>query len=185
MYLLPCQCGKKAEVDASQAGLSVRCACGAQLAVPTMRGLSGLERIEAAPRALPSQPATAWGARQGLIFLGSIILGVAVLAAAGIWWFAMPTPISLKVNYQQEIRAEIDQHSPEDLMHLWQHLRGGVEEPAHETMITNYEAMVSHVLAWEGVIGGFGAIGLVLLIIGILQRPRTAATIRTPAAVTR
>ena len=46
-YLLPCQCGQKLPVDASQAGLRVRCACGAEPQVPTLRGLAALERATA------------------------------------------------------------------------------------------------------------------------------------------
>ena len=179
-YLLPCQCGKKNEVDSSQAGLSVRCECGAELAVPTMRGLSALERVEAAPRAVSSQPAAAWGARQGIIFLGSTIMLFAALAALAIWWIRMPIPPTLHAAYQEEIRSEIDRRSPEELMQLWQHLRSGVEESSAEHMLDNYEARVADAIASEMVAGGFAAIGLLLVLIGVVQRPRPAIA-RSPA----
>jgi hypothetical protein len=180
-YLLPCQCGKKNQIDSSQAGLSVRCECGAQLAVPTMRGLSVLERVDTAPRTTSSQPAPAWGARQGLIFLGSTIIVLSALAALGLWWIRMPTPFTLHENYQEEIQIQIDQRSPEELMQLWQHLRGGIEEASAEMVVSNYEARVADVIASEMVAGGFAAVGLLLVLIGLVQRPRQAAITRSRA----
>jgi hypothetical protein len=54
-YLLPCRCGQSVAVSTSMAGESVRCACGAELQVPTLRGLRQLAQadkggIDQAPR---------------------------------------------------------------------------------------------------------------------------------------
>lgn len=180
-YLLPCECGKKNEVDSNQAGLSVRCECGAQLAVPAMRGLSALERVETAAPPVSSQPSAAWGLRQGLIFLGSTIMVLSALAALGLWWLRMPTPPALRETYREEIRSEIDARSPEKVMELWELLRMGIEDPGWEAMWSNYEALVADVLASEMVFGGFAAIGLLLVLIGLLQRRRQGAITRSAA----
>ncbi len=75
LYYLPCSCGKKIEVDAGQAGLSVRCQCGADLTVPTMRGLKQLEPVEAPSEVVAAETQQAnWGARQGVVFLGLVVL---------------------------------------------------------------------------------------------------------------
>jgi hypothetical protein len=179
-YLLPCQCGKKTEIDSSQAGLSVRCACGAELVVPTMRGLAALERVEAAPRDLPLQSEAAWGARQGLRFLGSTIVVVAALAALGIWWARMPQAPTLLEGYQEQNRGFVDQQDLEALMLIWRDLRGGIEHPGAEAYLDKYDSAVAEVLGWEMVIAAFGAVGLVLLVTGLLLRPGTPA--RPPAA---
>jgi hypothetical protein len=71
-YLLPCRCGHKLPVDATQCGLALRCPrCKAQLDVPPLRRMqqleraSGSDRVEAAPR---------WGGRQALLLVGSTVL---------------------------------------------------------------------------------------------------------------
>lgn len=182
-YLLPCQCGKKNEVDSNQAGLSVRCECGTQLAVPAMRGLSALERVETAAPTVSSKPTAAWGIRQGFIFLGSTIMVLSALAALGLW-LVTPTPPSLRETYQEEIRSEIDRRTPEQVMELWEHLRLGIEDQGWEMMWSNYEALMADMIASELVAGGFAAIGLLLVLIGLLQRPRQAAIARSPAPAT-
>src|SRR5487761_135342 len=108
-YLLPCRCGKKIEVDAHQSGLVVRCACGAQQPVPTLRGLAVLERTEAA--SLPSAPAASgWGPRQGLVFLGLVVIALSLLS-----WFALrlnlPDPVTPKENYRELDRDYIGELS--------------------------------------------------------------------------
>ena len=71
-YLLPCVCGRRIPVAASQAGEQLQCECGQKLEVPTLRHLAALDRLEqheVAPRRDKS-----WGARQGLVFLGASII---------------------------------------------------------------------------------------------------------------
>jgi hypothetical protein len=169
-YLLPCQCGKKTEVDSSQSGLNVRCACGTELAVPAMRGLSALERVEVAPQAVTSEPGPSWGTHQAMAFLGSTIVVVAALAAFGIWWFRMPEPpFTLLENYQESNRAIIDQQPPETLILIWEDFKTGIEKPQAEAVLDHYDAAIAEVLGWEAVIGSIGAVGLVLVMVGLFM----------------
>jgi hypothetical protein len=187
-YLLPCPCGKKNEIDSSQAGLSVRCACGADLAVPTMRGLAALERVENAPRDEPAELGPTWGAEQGMIFLGSTILIVAALGAFGFWWFKMPEPLRLDANYKESHRAIIDQvsqESPEKLILIWQDFRTGIEQQRMEEMLDHYEALTDEVLGWEKVFAGVGAVGLILVVVGLCLRAAPPARSLAPAGVAR
>src|SRR5487761_1267231 len=165
-YLLPCQCGQKTAVDSSQAGLSVRCRCGASLAVPAMRGLAKLERVESASQAAAAQPAGAWGARQRLIFSGSIILVFGALGALGVWW-TLPEAPSLNESYQEFNRAFIDQQSPEELLEKWQDYRTGIEQPMWESVLNRYERIFRERVEWALVAGGVAAAGLVLMAIGL------------------
>src|SRR5947209_2018237 len=69
-YLLPCQCGEKLQVDASESGLIMKCGCGASLEVPTMRGLAQLERVTVEESAAPSR---GWGGAQRSMAIGALI----------------------------------------------------------------------------------------------------------------
>ncbi len=77
-YLLPCDCDNPVAVDASQAGLTVQCNCGAKLKVPTMRGLAQCERVEQQV----AQATKSWGVGQGAILLGAIVLLAGLLAGS-------------------------------------------------------------------------------------------------------
>jgi hypothetical protein len=180
-YLLPCQCGKKTEIDSSQSGLTIRCACGAELVVPAMRGLAALERIEAAPRDVVSEPGPSWGAQQGLVFLGSTIVVVAALGAFAIWWIKMPEPLTLNENYQEANRAIIDQQAPEALIVIWQDARHGIEQAPAEEMLDHYDQLVAEVLTWEMIWGGVGAVGLVVAVVGLFMGVGRPAAALTPA----
>jgi hypothetical protein len=77
-YLVPCSsCGAKTPVEIGQAGQTVACSCGRPLEVPSVRALRQLE-----PVAEEKVAAAAWNRRKGVVFLGSAILAIAVLAAA-------------------------------------------------------------------------------------------------------
>jgi hypothetical protein len=180
-YLLPCQCGKKTEIDSSQSGLTIRCACGTELTVPAMRGLAALERLEAAPRAVVSEPGPSWGAQQGFVFLGSTIVVVAALAAFAIWWFRMPEPLALNENYQETNRAIIDQQPPDALIVIWQDARNGIEQRQGEEMLDHLDRVIAEVLGWEMIFGAIGAVGLVLVLIGLFMRVGRPAATLTPA----
>lgn len=166
-YLLPCSCGEKIAVDSSQAGLNVLCSCGTKLAVPTMRGLSALERIEAAPKGSAAQRPSAWGPRQGLIFLGATILTFAALAAGFFWW-ATPSAPSLYAGYQEYNREFIDQKTPEELLEVWHECRTGIEQPAYEAGLDTYDMIVRDRMQWETLAGGVAVVGVALIVIGLM-----------------
>jgi hypothetical protein len=77
-YLVPCSaCGVKTPVELGQAGQTMMCSCGQPLEVPSVRALRQLE-----PVAEEKVAAATWNRRKGLVFLGSALLALAVLAAA-------------------------------------------------------------------------------------------------------
>ncbi|MHC4405869.1 MAG: hypothetical protein ACYTG0_40010, partial [Planctomycetota bacterium] len=71
-YLLPCSCGQKIPVGATQAGGGLRCECGAELEVPALRELTQLDRAEVKPTR--RAPAPSWGSRQSVFFLGLVVM---------------------------------------------------------------------------------------------------------------
>jgi hypothetical protein len=67
-YLLPCDCGKKLEVESTESGLTKACECGALLVVPKLRELTKLEKVAVADAAY-----RAWGGRQRGVVLGAVL----------------------------------------------------------------------------------------------------------------
>ncbi len=105
-YLLTCNaCRHKTPVDAGRAGQSVRCECGKQLEVPSIRELRLLERApeEAGDAAMP-----AWNARKGLLFIGAVLMA-AGLAFGGYLWAMQPALID-----REAIDLEVQALSPAD-----------------------------------------------------------------------
>ena len=78
-YLLPCSCGRTVGVSTSMAGETVRCACGVDLQVPTLRGLRALP--QAGGSGIDKAGTTrAWTDRHRVTF----VLAVAALAAGAV-----------------------------------------------------------------------------------------------------
>lgn len=160
-YLLPCQCGKKTEVDTSQAGLQVRCECGAELAVPTMRGLAALERVDAVAENSRAATRGTWGRRQGLMFLGGVLLTGAALGAL-FFWALFPARPMLEFNYEAQ-----RQLSPIDSFTEWRELQKGIELPEAEQHLSYFERVTNELMNWEKVCGAAGGVGLLLIIVGL------------------
>jgi hypothetical protein len=95
-YLLNCECGKRTPVGPSQAGRTVRCACGATLDVPALRALRRLPVADAA--AAEEQPA--WSLRQQLWVVGAMFILTAAILGGILRWKRPPSP-------DEEIRLEV------------------------------------------------------------------------------
>lgn len=110
-YLLPCVCGQKLRVTATQAGEAVHCPCGASLTVPSLRDLS---RLELAPRtaAKRTRRQPSWSRRQAWILLGAIITA----AALGLLAFLELTRPRL---------PDMEALSPIQVWAVWQDVRRG------------------------------------------------------------
>ncbi len=126
-YLLPCSCGKKLTVRARQAGEHVRCECGTELEVPTMRGLSKLSRSD--DQEETQKPL--WSRQQGITFLASAIaIGCAVFT---IYLFLeRPTITPITGRTLAEIRQDFEGYNPAQTMDYWEYLKlglNGVEPP--------------------------------------------------------
>jgi len=124
-YLLPCTCGNQNPVDAGKAGQAIKCACGAVLEVPTMRGLGQLARAEE-PAAAPT-----WGMRQGLVFIG-LIIAVLGFGYGGYLYTTLP-----EVDYDRlnaYIDQEVEQYTVKTSLAVWESLKNGM--PQADTFIS-------------------------------------------------
>jgi hypothetical protein len=113
-YLLACpQCGSKAPVDGGQAGQLLRCAsCGHEFEVPSVRHLRELE-----PVAADEVPAPTWSSRQGLLFLGTALVAIAIVAGGAIVALrpALPTRDTFTLNIDRDaIKREVSALSPSE-----------------------------------------------------------------------
>ena len=168
-YLLTCQCGQKLPVDASQAGLRIRCACGAEPQVPTLRGLAALERATAS---LTGPRPSAWGPRQAVAFLGLSLLTLAVAAAATLWFTSPKFP---EFHYDQRDRQDIEQSvnglSIQESLELFASMRQDMPPGGELPSIAEYQAKATvhrRCMVATIVVAGIGG----LLLLGALLAPR-------------
>lgn len=175
LYYLLCGCGNKVEVDAGQSGLSVRCSCGAELPVPTMRGLSQLERVEApAETKSAAAPQAEWGVRQGIIFLGLVILLGALLPGLFLWYSYPQRPQLFRTDFQELNAEAIQQASLPETWELWKELRQGFEKQGEHPHMQMYVIVEKQARERLIAIAIVGAIGLAVTIGGIFIRPARA-----------
>jgi hypothetical protein len=142
-YLLPCACGEKLRIDASQAGLDVRCRCGKDVKAPTLRGLSQLERVEEDAATKPPQQ---WGTRQRLVLIGSLIVSCG-LGVAGWYWYNTP-PSELRVSIDsrlpKQLAEQIGAMSAEELIETWNKVAKEELDRTEPAELANYHRFVEH-----------------------------------------
>ncbi len=114
-YLLSCaSCGTAHTIETAQAGETIRCDCGANLDVPTLRGIRGLPL---APDDAP--PESTWQPGYGLMFLGglAIVFGLVVQAYLG--------ATAPKVD-PDRVRREAELLTPAASWDVWVMFQGGL-----------------------------------------------------------
>lgn len=111
--LLPCSCGRKVPVRPSQAGQTVRCACGAELRVPTWREIAALE-LQSVHSA--SAVGAAWGWPERLLLLGVAALAVAVVLSA---YLLLTRPIQPETA---DIRRRVEGFSAAETRRAWRQM---------------------------------------------------------------
>ena len=121
LFLLPCRCGQKIGVAKRQAGQTVTCACGAALEVPTLAGISRLQR---APTETPHKPAPVgtWGVRQAISLVGALVLLAAI--GLGIYlWQTWPVEAINEPPTLLEIEQYVASRPVGELWRQWQEYR--------------------------------------------------------------
>lgn len=124
IYLLPCACGVKHEVSARQAGQTLTCECGANVEIPTLRGLRNLQVVQ--PQ---SQPSSArWSIAKGFTFA----IGTVLLVVGGGFAYSSHSGIVQRRPYmaapqidEQKLLEEVNAIPSDELWKIWQQLRDG------------------------------------------------------------
>jgi hypothetical protein len=180
-YLVPCSCGKSVAVDASQAGLQVRCACGNELEVPTMRGLRQLKTADVQPAGSQDRGST-WGPRQGLMFLGACIAVIGAIAAAFV--YNLRPQMDLQLD-RAAVQADNQAMTLEQSWTEWERLRLGLNEYTFTDSREFQTALNAHRLRLGLAIGAI-VVGVLLAVSGLLLPPaRPARPSSRPTAAAR
>lgn len=125
-YLLTCRCGRSVPVESNQAGLSVSCACGETIDVPSFRELSSTARVIATGTLKSASLQTQWGPREATIFLGLVLVATAV--GIGVYlFFTRPTPPRF-IIHGDRVREAVEALTLEETFELWEAMRGGIRE---------------------------------------------------------
>lgn len=165
-YLLPCPCGKEVPVAANQSGLPVRCECGTELTVPALRGLAGLRRVESEEQAVLPDASASWGPRQGVVFLGLVILIGSLLASLTLWYGRPRSPI--RPDFDEMNQNDVEQRTPEELLDLWEVLREGPADPEWASQTAGYLYAERQFHNWLKLVLGVAGLGTLLVIGGLL-----------------
>ncbi len=122
-YLLSCSCGQQTPVSVSQAGETVRCVCGAQLEVPTLRRLKELPPAQLSSAAARGKSGeTSWEDRHRVAFL-LVMLALAAVGVAGYLAWTMPASAVPVVTSEPE---SLDTKNAEELLKLFEELQKGI-----------------------------------------------------------
>jgi len=115
-YLLTCACGRQHTVETRQAGESLACDCGSQVAVPTLRQL---RQLPAASEETTAAAGPAWGLRQGAITM-ILLLAAACLALAGVSRYSeRPVPTLDAVQYTENVDRLVGNMTPLEGWQRW------------------------------------------------------------------
>jgi hypothetical protein len=155
-YLLSCACGKSTPIELAQAGETITCDCGAQMAAPTMRGLKTLPVV---PDAMPARQGRAWGPGQGLSFLGVAVslAGLAVL----VYFYATQPSLDL-----DRLSGQIDLLPLLETWRVWEMFQQGLPgPPTLETAVIMHGARGRQQLFATGCV--VAVLGAVVAAIGV------------------
>ncbi|MEK6239278.1 MAG: hypothetical protein N2C14_31555 [Planctomycetales bacterium] len=165
-YLFPCEkCEEVHHVEARQAGMIFPCSCGVELEVPPLlelRKLAGESETNDA-----TEPA-GWGAREGLLLLGTVIF-LGALGNAAFFWNRIPTYQPSHAD-EKLVREQIDRMTLHESMHYWALLE---DSPLRHIPDKNLEAWEEE--KWKGqalamVALIFAGVGLCMVIGGFFVR---------------
>jgi hypothetical protein len=124
-YQLPCSCGQHTPVSTVQAGQSVRCACGAQLQVPSLRDLRALENLETSGGApTHSQRLRTWDNRHRLAFV--LCLGALCGLAISAYW-ALRLPELVTRATPRQVEEWFQRSPPSEIFTLYEELQKGLQ----------------------------------------------------------
>ena len=130
-YLLPCTCGKKTVVSTARAGETIRCVCGTELHVPTMRRLGELELADVAAGGRSTRR-TIWEDRHRAAFL-LVLASIACLGVAAYLGLSMPelmTEAAESSGQDIGIGIAIESASPAETLEFYEEMKRGLEDPA-------------------------------------------------------
>lgn len=144
-------------IDRSQAGLRVRCECGAELEVPTIRGLRSLEQVAV------EQRASRWGNRQAVLLIGLTL----ALVGFGVGGYKQMFPPRLPFTMEdveldiREAKQALETAPATGALKLWNQLRDGLDT-RELAAITKHRAATEQNWRWIWTLYAVGVAGLAI-----------------------
>jgi hypothetical protein len=170
-YLLECKCGKRTAVNPSQAGRTVRCACGAKLDVPALRAMRRLPVVDHTDADAPQT----WSVRQRLWTIGAVLILSAIGLAVYTRWIAPPPP-NAAVKYAldreaEQYRREVENYTFAQTREEFQkfnvdELRAYRDQIAKNPYYQIYRDKNNVTSAWTIIAWGLAGAGLLLIALG-------------------
>jgi hypothetical protein len=174
-YLLPCECGRKLPVSASQAGDTLTCECGRSVTAPKLRDLRQLEPTADAEPA-PRRRLT-WSYSQGMLFstglvlalLASVVLLVTTLQGSHL----ITEKPGIDPALLDEYLAEIDRNTPVQNFEVWQTevLQEGLQRE-EEPFYVAHRRIAQMLRIIQIIVGIVGAAGLGMIAASFLARSK-------------
>lgn len=163
-YLLPCSCGEQTVVSTAQAGETIRCACGAELQVPTMRGLRELEPLERS--SATSGRAVTWDDQHRVAFL--LALGALTCLGVAIYlWASLPVPLVQPTS--DDFNVAIDSASTDELFMIHREL---VNDRLGNPTSTDTERKTREMMLWGiGIVLALGVAAASCSAVVLFNRP--------------
>ena len=117
---LLCACGHTLVIDSTQAGSMLRCRCGEQIQVPTLREISQLPDAEHAARQATAIPGR-WTRTQGILFaIGAACLLLGGTTATVLFTNLPKSDLPGRAGTVAKLDQQLDRLSPRDTLKLWQ-----------------------------------------------------------------
>ncbi|MFP6750695.1 MAG: hypothetical protein VB855_03380 [Pirellulaceae bacterium] len=187
-YLLTCtSCEQPIPLEVAQAGETVRCDCGAEIPVPSMREIRRLptdagpaaveESIEVYGLSMQSSPARQL---QRYLFAAGFLVAVISAGMAGFYYFAAARIQVGDVHRDQMDQGDrlIDALTPEGAYEAWKMLRiqgiGDHEKPDHVLQEKKKEGYMRKMgVAYYGFAFGLLVIGIGMFLVKLRSSPRS------------
>ena len=148
-YLLQCSCDKRVPVSPSQAGDRVRCDCGAELEVPTLRkmrelpqaGDSGGVSRQSGATAGNSRQSGGWGVSQGVLTAGLLLAAILGAAGGAFWKLEPDPPPEFDPQWRTKtMRESVDSWTPAQSFEVWRQVYRPITTSQLEELVNPYEA---------------------------------------------
>lgn len=143
----------------------VRCACGKDLEVPTMRKLGELARSTEEEDDLKPL----WTIRQGIAFLGLVAI-IGGLVFSGYLYVNLPTVEPKEALRLEDIRKQIDEMPVANTIIMWQILNDGLQEGETVESVAVNKAR-AHLMTQVYVGLGIAAAGAIVALVALLAKP--------------
>jgi hypothetical protein len=157
----------------------VTCECGNSIEVPTLSGLKKLEAVK--EPAVPKTIQHKWTLGHSLIFVGGVIILVAIGFCGWLFWYGPSDPYA---NFTPEGMIQAAQsRTPLQSLRLWQMLvRGGLEHHKRWAEIDFEDKQAGHQVLWLAwsllPITGFGLVAAGIIVLNLKKKkPGTPARV--------